>query len=476
MNKFFKTIIIALLLLAAAGLFYFMFFRKHDYNILFKIPKDATSVAIVDCRSLSSKLFLNSIGSDSGLLKHLNKYVPETLKNVSWSSTGLGIPDKIAFFTLEDTLNDKINYHFLLNISNASRFNQFMEELCSKAGLKINKREDLHWLIYTRKKLLVAWNDKQVTGIITTKTVSESLKTLVDILNLQEQQSIMTNSVFVQKLAHKHDIFVFSKRYHYCSVKYLNVLNPEIVSMASYIELNKGKANIETELVTQRGSVLEKMLSAKNIALPVLKTDSAIINLKTNVDPHAFNDLLNKLKIIDFEAAVIPSLTTWNGSLNLVFSGSKNVKSTYISYEYDDDFNKVEVSKDINETMMNIQAVFGQFTAPKILKEGKDTVLFKGGNFLFSKKQGYYLTYNKHFAPLSVTKENFKAKLTIFIDFKRLRAILKETKKETTPFFGRLPVEKSEISIYSGGKIKSTFYFANKNQNVLYSILDSIAL
>lgn len=473
MSKTYKTIIIALSLIAV-GLIYFLFFKRSESDILYKIPKNATTIAIIDCRALSAKLFIKELSSDSSLFKQLFKHVPESLKSADWSSTGIGIPNKIALFTLEDTISDKINFYYLSTISSHSRFNGFMNDVCTAAKVKVNKRHGLHWVINTRYKLLIAWNNKYVTGIKTTKTIDESLKTAASILGLQKEQSIMSNPAFVQKQSQTYDIFVFSRKYHYCSVKYLNELNPEIESLFAYIHLNKGALNIEAEIMPQNGSILEKILSRKNTELPTLQSNNAIINLKTNVDPLAFQILLNKLKIVDFKATLIPSLNSWNGLLNLVFFGIKNVQTNYTSYEYDDDFNKIEVSKSVNESMMNIQAVFGQKDSPILLRTGKDTVLYKGGNFLLKKQQNYFYTYNKYFTPLASLSENFTASLFLFFNFKKLQYTLKEAQKENLSIGTRFPVESAEMTLNSSGKLKATFHFNNKNENVVYGIVDGL--
>jgi hypothetical protein len=468
MSRFLKTIVAVLALIVAAGLIYFIFLRKSDNNILYKIPNEASTVALIDLGTLSSKLFLTEVGSDSGLLKQLSKHVPDSLKSVKWTSTGLGIPDKIAFFTMGDTLGDKV--HFLTSISSTSRFNSFMDDLCAGTKMKIHQKQELRWLINTREKLLIAWNDKFVTGTINSKNVDESLETLTGILDLQKQQSIMSDSVFVQKQSYRYDIFIFSRNHKYSSLKLLNELNREIKSFVSYIHFNKGQLDIEIEITAQHESTLAKLLSAPDRELPTLRTDSAVLNLKTNVDPAAFQAFLNKLEFLDFKNTLIPGLNSWDGRLNLFFLGSESIKAYYISYEYDDNFNKIEVTKTVNETMMNIQAAFGQKGAPLLIQDGKDTLLFKGGNFLFRKQHDYYSTFNKYFAPLSIAEEIYPERLSLFVDIKKLQSILKEAKIDTHPIITRLPVENANISISADGKMNAIFNFADKNENVLYSI------
>lgn len=468
MSRSLKTVIPALAIIIAAGLIYFLLLQKSDNNILNKIPDKASTIAIIDLRTLSSKLFLTEVGSDSGLLKQLSKHVPDSLKSARWTSTGLGLPDKVAFFTIGDTLGDKV--HFVTSISSASRFNSFMDDLCAHAKMKINNKHELRWLINTREKLLIAWNDSYVTGTINSKNIDTSLATLTSILDLQKPQSIMSDSAFVQKQSHEYDIFIFSRKHHYCSFKRLNELNPEIESLVSYIHFNKGQLEVETEIKAQQGSALAKILSAPDRELPTLKTDSTVLNLKTNVDPTAFQALLNKLQILDFKNTLIPGLNSWDGRLNLFFCGSQSIKANYISYEYDDDFNKIEVAKTVNETMMNIQAAFGQKSAPLLIKEGKDTLLFKGGNFLFRKQHDYYSTFNKYFTPLTIATEIYPERLSLFVDVKKLQSILKEAKIDMHRIFNRFDVENVDISISADGKMKAIFNFADKNQNVLYSI------
>ncbi|RLD78358.1 MAG: hypothetical protein DRJ10_10465, partial [Bacteroidetes bacterium] len=155
-----------------------------------------------------------------------------------------------------------------------------------------------------------------------------------------------------------------------------------------------------------------------------------------------------------------------------------------ISYDYDDDFNKIEIKKIIKDKIWDIQAVLGTdkatldsvFRQTKIYKSKKDTLLFKGSNFVLKKIGKEHLCYNKHVDQPNLHKkiktENFSTEL----NYKYFIPLLQEIGIDKDSLqLNKFEFEKLKLSISKKEHINlsCSFHFADKEKNSFFSIVEN---
>jgi len=484
MNKTQKIIILVAAILLALAAAYLLFIRKGDDKVLAKVPIDSKSVMVIDVRALSSKLFLDDLGTDvKNSAKAIAKLLPDSLSDINWSANGLGLPDKIALFTLEDTVNGSSSYsiNFIVPIFSAKKFNLFISGISAQLKVAIANKGNFNWWYLSNLGLLVVWDDHFAIGRLTAINNDTNVNQLIHVLSAQKSQSILADTCFTKKLAAKYDVLIYSKPYQKCPVKKLEPINSSMVYCTSSLNFNKGELEIISEIKTKEGSLLDKIFVPIGEEMSCLaNTGSSIVNLFLQINPEAFMQLYHQYKPIDFKPG-IPYSKAWDGRINLALLGNRTVENEYITYEYDDNFNKVAIKTRKQEKILDIQAIIGNNKIKNDsivpIKNGLDSLLFKGGNFVMRKTRSYYLMYNKLFTKPEIAKKAMKSNIEMEINYKSLMPILKDlgiTGK--TEWLDSIACEKIVLKANKKGPIHITLLIqlADKERNSFYAISEKI--
>ena len=466
MIKALKIVVVAAFLFLLAAI-YVLFFRKGEARVLDKTPMTATSVMVIDVRGLSYKLLFDDLGRGS---KTIGKLLPDSLRDIDWSANGLGLPDKIALFTLEDS----VDIHAIVPISNAKKFNLFINTIGQRLHSTVAQKGNSKWLFIQNLGLLMAWNDQFVTCVVTRQNTDKHLGQLIGVLSTKKSQSILADTCFTNKLSAKYDVLLYSRPYQECPVKMLKIIHSNMVYCTSLLNFNKGELEIITDLKAKEASVLDKAFIPLGEEMPCLaNTKSSMVNLCLQMDPEASMKLYHQYKPFDFKPG-IPYSKVWNGRINLALLGNKTIENEFTTYEYDDNFNKVAVKTRKQEKTLDIQAIVGidkiknDSIAP--VKNGLDTLLFAGGNFVMRKAGSYVLIYNKLFTKPAIAPKTTKNNIELEIDYHRLSPILKDLgitgKMEWLDSIG---CEKVTCTAYKKGTIHVTsrIFFSDKKTNSL---------
>lgn len=474
-----KIILLFVVIISTVAAIYFSLLQDKKDNILAKVPNNAKSVLVVDLQALSSKLLFDELTSGSKNAGKLAKMMPDTLAEIDWLASGISLSEKAILFSTEDITGQSIRLHLLLRVSKAKKFNSFIDSLSKNLNLE-SINEKVLWSSNFNSS--IAWNDDFVLLSFFSKNKKQEARLSKDILLLNKEGSIMTDNNFMKKQTAGFDILLYNKPYTRYPKKQNKFIRENIESMVSLIHFNDGELKLESELIPIGGSLLEKLFTVYKKPLPNFSIlDSSILEASLDIEAQAFFQITDKLVPIKFNNKKIPLLAAWDGRARLSLNGSKLIENEYISYEYDDDFNKVERKSVTKDKIWDIRTILGVdensldsvLSHVRINKSNNDTLLFKGSNLIIKKTDGSYLCYNRYL-DLPKIKENTKLdNISIEFDYDKLRSIIKNYEKNTTNFLlDNKMIESFDLHINRNTfiDISAGIYFKDKKENAFFSI------
>jgi len=479
------VISIAAITILIAAIAYFSF-RKSDNGILSKIPDKVKSVLVIDLGSISQKLFINDFGKDKKSSLELLKEIPDSLKDIDFTESGISLLGKLALFTLEDTISNEVSLHFVVKIDEAKIFDNFIADLCHKFNSNIEKEDHFNIAYSDTFALLLAWDNNYVVGTKTSSKTTSAVNQLRQILLTEKDHSLIEIPEFASSLKHNCDLLFYSKAYKKAPSKYIEVFNNEMNHIASFINFNNGEIDVETLISVDSGGVFDKLFAKSNGEFYRLNDmDTCLAGLSFNVDPESLKQLQSSVTDILINDKRFPLLKSWNGELNMIFMGTEIIESEFTGYDYDDDFNKIEVKQIKKDKIPDIRALVG--VHPKIfdsilktnrpVRENKDTLLFPGSNYLLRNLDGQFLIYCRQKTMPEFSRKKVDENIFLYLDYSKFTNWYKESGIELLKGWNSdlsisritLTASKSkEIEI--NGKIDYT----DKSKNSLFSLLEDI--
>ncbi|MEN8121204.1 MAG: hypothetical protein ABFS35_12690 [Bacteroidota bacterium] len=478
-----KHVIIILLIgiLLSSITVFLIFNKKQDIDILYKVPKNAASVLVVNTFDLSSKLFFDDLGKSSKNISGLIEHIPDSLSDIDLSKSGLEFLDKIVLFSTEDSIS--LNHTaFILTISDIDRFNNFADSISHKLNFIIEEDKGIKQVYYKSLNLILVWNNDFIAGTKAVDDKAGKFKTLKKVLSTRKGQSIMADSNFVKGLANKFDGFFYSKPGSENLPKRLGFLNDTVESVSTFINFNDGEIEITASLKQKKGSLLDKLfINPEKEVYFIENVDSSIVNIDLNVKPAAFFQIARQLKSVKINTKKFPYFAAWDGRMNLVANGSKIIENEFITYEYDDNFNKVEVKEKTRDKIWDIKAILGVkepaldsiYKQNPLIKYKSDTLLFKGSNFIINKIEDNYLTYNKHTEKPRVYQTRKKENISVRLDFKRIIELTKELGfKNKYSFLDSIGLDKLKLTVSKRENILIAchLYLEDKEKNAFFNL------
>jgi hypothetical protein len=477
--------IAALILIAAAIVF--VFFKKTDDGIFSKVPSNAKSVLIIDAGQISKKLFLDDLGKEDKSRLELLKSIPDSLSDIDFAKSGLELLEKLAVFTLEDLSENTVSVHFIIKINDDKLFDDFIKMLCLKFNSSIEKVDNFNMAFSDTFGLLLAWDKHYLAGTRTFNNTSSQIQLLKYILSTEKEHSIISLAQFASVLKNSYDVLFYSIPYERCPFNDLRDLNHNIEQMVSFIEFNDGEIDIKTIINPKHESTLEEIFPKTNDKFYQLyNTDSSVINLNLNLNVNAYPRFLKTNSDRLFRKCIIPYLKSWNGKLNLTYTGTKVVENEFIGYDFDDDFNKIEIKKTKHEKIPDIKAIVG-FNKSKFdsvmqtnrpVRDKMDTLLFAGGNYLLRKVNDKLLIYSKQSLKPSFIQNHINNNIYLHIDYQKLNHILIESGFETeNNWYSNLSISTIDISVSKSATIdmKSKIGFKDREKNSLFSLIEILS-
>ena len=210
---------------------------------------------------------------------------------------------------------------------------------------------------------------------------------------------------------------------------------------------------------------------------------NAPVTLSLDVNPTIFRQLYNQYKPLDVTTHLAGYPGIWDGRLILALNGSKTIENEYTTYEYDDNFNKIEIKKRKQENILDIQAIAGtiknKIDSFRPVISGKDTLLFTGGNMILKRIGQFYAVYNKYCTQPVFTEHSTHNNIEIAVVYPKLSPILKElglsakTARLDSLGINRITFTASQTQNMT---ITSNISFLDSTKNSFYSILGKAGL
>lgn len=478
MNKKWSIILLIVAIISIVTTISFFLLQDKKNNILSKVPNNAKSIVVIDLQALSTKLFFDELTSGSKNAGKLVKLMPDSLAAIDWLASDISLSEKAVFFTTENIPDDSLRLHVILRIADAKNFNNFMDSLSKTISLKPVK-ENVLWS--EQFKSLIAWDSDFVVLSLFSKKAEQVAKASENILLLKKEKSIMADSSFMKKQTTDFDILFYSKPYTLYPQKHQKFIQNNIESIISLIKFNDGELELKTELKPIVGSLLDKLFDVPKKNLPISVLDSSVLKIVFNIEPKAFFQITNKLSSVKINNKKIPLLAAWDGRLMLALDGTKIIKNEYITYDYDDDFNKIELKKITKDKIWDIKAVLGinellldsVLNDSRIYKSKKDTLLFKGSNFILKRTGDAYLCYNHYVSPPKTQKETIAQNIYFRLDYDKLIPIIKESEFALgDSLMNKIAFDHFELNMNKNAfiDISTSLYFPDKKKNAFFSI------
>ncbi|WP_340198573.1 hypothetical protein [Ascidiimonas sp. W6] len=345
----------------------YLFRYKSALTIENKIPSTATEIVQINLRQIEHHLLVDGI-------KNPFKYI--SLKSKKKDTTAsfietIVIPKNLLFFTNNDNfkggwfstiikLKDSVE---LRNCLLQEGFNDFTDE-------KIT--------FFSKGKVVIAIAGKK--GIIAYK----------------KQQSLSVNAaiqtVFNETSFYKKETDILkSIKNSKSDITYVNAKSDFLEA-----DFKKGLFEIKGKVQSELFVADAYNADSKNLI--------GFIATKVNTNHHIFRSLIsdkNKTKFKDFTKLSIDSIVNnWNGSVVFNLKNIDTKTDTIITYEYDDDFNKIEkksVQKtnipNVTITLGNDANLYGYFYTHKIIQIKEGDTLFAGIPVykMYARRQENYL-------------------------------------------------------------------------------------
>jgi len=289
----------------------YLFRYKQGQAFTDRVPNDVTAIVNINIRQLEHHILLD-------MLKHPMPYFrpdskpKDTIKKQSFSiAKGVDVPANILFFTNDDALRNTW-CSTVFKVDDVEEFSQYLvAEEFEKDG-EIYRKDNLVFTLKDRQLIIAILYDKAAEVSETIQAIFNETDFLPEGSSLLKSIEESTSDICLATI--KHDFF-------------------EANFKDDLFEI-RGKANSKFDLFV---STLQPKLDKNTIAAAAGK-----INKKHPL----FKVILQKIKRSKFDRTTHLSIDSifnaWNGSLRFNLKSIESKTDTIITYEYDDDFNKVE--------------------------------------------------------------------------------------------------------------------------------------
>ncbi|MCF6347960.1 MAG: hypothetical protein L3J20_06645 [Flavobacteriaceae bacterium] len=290
----------------------YLFRYKQDSTFINRIPNSATAIININTRQLEHHIVFD-------FLKHPITYLKsettarDSIKKPKFSLTkGIEIPKNILFFTNNSTLK-KAWYSSVFEMSNPEELSRY---LLTKNFKKNNT-------IYSKDNFVFALKDKQLIIAITydkKSNITEAIQTIFnekDFLNDGSPllKPILENASDICLTTTNHDFFEANFKDGMFKIQ--------------------GKANPNFDLFI---STMQPEFTQNSLAFITGKINKTHVLFKNSLQ------IINQSKFNKITHLSLDSITDqWSGTFSFNLKSIKSKTDTIITYNYDDDFNKVEI-------------------------------------------------------------------------------------------------------------------------------------
>jgi len=321
MKKFLKGFVLFLIILVSGYFAYTYFQNKASYiGVIHENANSALKIAIHD---IKETLILDALTSP-------RYYYNDEESAEQKQGNGIEIGHNVFCYSLAEIPN---TYFTTLNISDTNAFQIFIENKLAKKNIFIQEaeKEEYQFAFLNTMKMAVAWNDKKIVLAVSLRPTDEKLTEVFTDILVKDKTIKESEHSLLQALKGESSHIIYSNGHDVATIDFTDneaKLNGKIFSNTIVTSLTKSEVAFipNTSLSFQLDSNFKRFFVKDNW---LEKLDKTTFFSKSNI-----------------EASKIAAHTT--GFLSFEIRGKTIQKDTIITYDYDENFEKVE-QKSIQE-------------------------------------------------------------------------------------------------------------------------------
>lgn len=332
-----KIILFSLLAIAGIVAIYYLAQRsannQANVNVFQAIPEDADGIAVINVEAFMS-LFFSNLGDVWELKDEFEGNQNTEDFNKEMQLSGINLTRKIVFYMTDNQFN------LLVPISSQEKFKDYIQNLEGQAAKDLGNNQ------YYSSELggFLGFNENICYVSQCSADDVELAKAKWNAIQSSEAED-KPLSAEISDLAESEEHFSFFMK------------EDEMAERSPYFDhspASKSVLTFEDGLIRIKSTLSSSQKEIKN---PLISggqslVNSDYLNFHLNIDPSANwsywlseageIELRNRAKELGLTEEFINS---WEGNFNLALSGIETVEEEVVSYEYDDNFNKVETKK-----------------------------------------------------------------------------------------------------------------------------------
>lgn len=319
-----KIVKIVVPIIILVGIVYWGYkFINNTSSLLNVLHKNADAVVKIDLHSIKETVVLDALSAPKFYYDNIS-FSSSIKDKDSTLEKGINLrPYTAILYTLKNVENTVFS---TLPIDNSIYFNTYVKEYVKKKKGEIQDAEGYKYAVLEKSKVCIAWNSKNLAIAVTPNKIDLTKVTTVftDVL-VDEELIVDKNNSLIQKLKSINDHIVY--------VKGTSVIG---------LNFKDGKLAVAGQLEVDKSSVFSKEITVNSIPDASLQMylDYSFTDKNHKKD---FISTFKNSSFLQKSNLQIDSIAKYsNGFFSLAVSGKTKQQDTIITYDYDDNFNKVE--------------------------------------------------------------------------------------------------------------------------------------
>jgi len=310
-----KKIVYTFLIISILLIFVYILRYKQALVFINRVPQSATAIVNINTRQLEHHLLVDILSNPITYLKSDAKN--DSVKKLKFTLTkGVQIPKNVLFFTNSTSLKN----NWFSSIFEVNDIDELSKYLITKKFKKSNFENDV---IYNKDAVVFVLRNKQLIIAFKSNKQIDIVKTAQSVFN---ETNFLSNTSLVLKpvINSTSDIcFTTQKRDFLVANFKKGILEIE------------GETNPDFDLfiTTQQPDITQNSLAF--ITGKINKTNTLFQNSLKLINLSKFN----KISHLSLDSII----SKWSGFLSFNLKSIKSKTDTIITYDYDTDFNKVEI-------------------------------------------------------------------------------------------------------------------------------------
>lgn len=321
-----KFIVITVICFAIGSLWYhgYKYFNTTS-SLLGKIPPNAEQVAKVSLFKIKETLVLDALSSPSFYYKQISFKGKKKEKDTSIEK-GIDLqPFSQPFYTLPEHTN---TWFTVLPIANEKDFNAYIKSYTKEKNATIETLEAYQWVRLEKNKVVCAWTNEALIIAFTLKANDAFLHTAFHQALIQKELITDKTHPIIKELSEDENHLLFKQGKDKISLNFTD------------------GAIILDGLWTTEGNLQFK----KGQQIPAPENSSFSFFMDANLQHKENRDWigtqLSKMLFLSKANIEVDSLLHYStGVITLAVDGTTTQQDTVVTYEYDDNFEKVAVKK-----------------------------------------------------------------------------------------------------------------------------------